>query len=430
MGMAQPRQPPDQLDQPAAAAADGEGRPPDGHGVKLPDPIVFEQEHCHGKRVAAVVGWKRGGDSETASLILRKPCGNIRQKCLMSGPRQRSGTIDKIRWLATSHSTPALGNLAYARRHVSHVQPRTPSFGTALVNLEHQIDLLPQRVGNAVKLCRRLIGHKRLRVARPFESRESAPAAVYNTSMRNGHLNADARQDRGFATTHWTLVFDAGAAGSPEATIALAELCGRYWYPLYTYVRRRGYQAAEAQDLTQEFFARLLEKNTLAQAAPERGRFRTFLLASLGNFLANEWDRQTADKRGGSRRVLSLDLATGEARLLAEPAAVETPERLFERQWACTLLDAVAQRLRDEFAAAGKERQFELLQPALAAGGRGANYAEIGRQLGLSDEAARQAASRLRRRYRELLRTEVAATVADPDQVDEEIRSLFAAVSA
>ncbi len=259
--------------------------------------------------------------------------------------------------------------------------------------------------------------------------RESALAAVYNAGMSDGQWHAGPGRDRGFATTHWTLVFDAGAAGTPEAKAALAELCSRYWYPLYAYVRRRGYQAAEAQDLTQGFFARLLEKNTLAHAAPERGRFRSFLLASLGNFLANEWDRQTADKRGGARRTMSLDLAAGESRLLAEPAVVETPERLFDRQWACTLLDAVARRLHDEFAAAGKERQFELLQPALAASGRGANYTEIGQQLGLSEEAARQAASRMRRRYRELLRAEVAATVADPEQIDDEIRSLFAAVS-
>lgn len=247
--------------------------------------------------------------------------------------------------------------------------------------------------------------------------------------MSDSQWQAGLKRDRGFATTHWTLVFDAGAAESPEATAALAELCGRYWYPLYAYVRQRGYQAAEAQDLTQDFFARLLEKNTLAQAAPERGKFRTFLLASLRNFLANEWDRKIAEKRGGARRVMSLDLATGESRLLAEPAVAESPERLFERQWAYTLLDAVTRRSRDEFEAVGKERQFELLQPALAAGGRGANYAEIGRQLGLSDEAARQAASRMRRRYRELLRAEVGATVAHPEQVDDEIRSLFAAVS-
>lgn len=246
--------------------------------------------------------------------------------------------------------------------------------------------------------------------------------------MSDSSGGSSSNQARGFATTRWTLVVGAGDSGTPEAHAALAELCGRYWFPLYAYVRRRGYQTAEAQDLTQEFFAQLLEKNVLAQAAPDRGRFRSFLLTSLANFLANEWDRQQAEKRGGGRRVLSLDLTEGESRLNCEPTHDDTPERLFERHWACTLLDEVVRRLRGEFAAAGKLRHFELLEPTLAGHQRGTAFPEIARELGLSDDAVRQAALRLRRRYRELLREEVEQTVADPTEVDDEIRRLFEAV--
>jgi RNA polymerase sigma-70 factor (ECF subfamily) len=227
-----------------------------------------------------------------------------------------------------------------------------------------------------------------------------------------------------FRTTHWSLVIDARERGDKSAEAALAELCQRYWYPLYAYVRRRVGNVAEAQDLTQEFFARLLEKNVLASASQERGRFRSFLLAAMKNFLANEWDKAKAAKRGGGRRVLPMVFDTAESRLSLEPAHDLTPERLYERQWALTLLELVVARLEREFTTAGKQTQFTALRPAIA-GSQVIDYPAAASQLGMSEDAVRQAAHRLRRRYRELLREELAQTVAHPADVDDEIRSLF-----
>jgi len=228
----------------------------------------------------------------------------------------------------------------------------------------------------------------------------------------------------GFQTTHWSLVLRAGKRADRGADSALAALCERYWYPLYAYVRRRVADAGEAQDLTQEFFARLLEKQYLATADPRRGKFRSFLLTSLKHFLANEWDRARARKRGGGVRTLSLDLESGESRLRLEPSHDLTPERLFERQWVLTLLDLVMGRLQEEYESSGKAAQFARLKGALTGGGR-LPYAAVAAELGISEPAARQAASRLRKRYRRLLREEVAQTLAEPGDVDEEIRSLF-----
>jgi RNA polymerase sigma-70 factor (ECF subfamily) len=227
-----------------------------------------------------------------------------------------------------------------------------------------------------------------------------------------------------FATTQWSVVLRAADRQGPGANSALAWLCERYWFPLYAYVRRHRRDAHEAQDLTQEFFTRLLEKNSLAVAAPQRGRFRSFLLTSMKNFLANEWDRVRSRKRGGGRQQLSLDLGAGESRLNLKSAAADSPERAYEQQWAITLLELVVAKLETEFAAEGKARQFELLKTAIT--GVGSLETEsVAAQLGMSAEAVRQAASRLRKRYRELLRAEVAATVATPGDVDDEIRSLF-----
>ena len=231
-----------------------------------------------------------------------------------------------------------------------------------------------------------------------------------------------------FATTQWSLVIAAGERGSVEAEYALAVLCQRYWFPLYAFARRRVAEVHEAQDLTQEFFLRLLEKNSLAAACPERGRFRSFLLTSLKNFLANEWDRTTAQKRGGDRERLSLDWEAGESRLSFEPSHSDTPEREFERQWALTLLENVVRRLQDEFVAAGKSRQFELLKETLTAGRAALDYVAVAQDLAISEEAARQAAHRLRKRYRELLRDEVAATIETPTEVEDEIYRLFQAL--
>jgi RNA polymerase sigma factor (sigma-70 family) len=227
-------------------------------------------------------------------------------------------------------------------------------------------------------------------------------------------------------TTHWSLVVSAGRRDGFSAAAALSELCERYWYPLYAYVRRHTTDLHTAQDLTQAFFARLLEQNLPALATPERGKFRAFLLTSIKHFLANEHDRATAQKRGGAARHLSLDFAEGESRLHCEPAHELTPERRFERQWAMTLLDGVLQRLQAEYAATGKERHFEFLKPALTGDRERLPYDEMAASLEMTEEAARQAATRLRRRYRELLRAAVAETVAGPEEVDDEISSLFA----
>jgi DNA-directed RNA polymerase specialized sigma24 family protein len=246
---------------------------------------------------------------------------------------------------------------------------------------------------------------------------------------------ADTPRERGalsagpdsFATTHWSLVLAAGRRGSPQSEAALAALCQAYWFPLYAYVRRVGHSVNDAQDLTQEFFARLLEKQYLIMADPQRGKFRCFLLASLKHFLANAWDRAKARKRGGGVRRLSLNVECGESRVQLEPSHDLTPERLFERQWVLTLLDLVMGRLLAEYESSGKAAQFERLKGALTGGGERLPYAVLAAELGISEEAARQAASRLRKRYRELLREEVAQTLAETGDVDEEIQNLFAA---
>ena len=217
----------------------------------------------------------------------------------------------------------------------------------------------------------------------------------------------------------------AGDRLQPGAAAALEELCNRYWTAVYAYVRRRTRDVETAQDRTQAFFADLLERNLPAAADPERGRFRAFLLTSVKHFLLNEHAREQTQRRGGGVRRLSLDFGDGESRLRCEPADDATPEHLFERRWALTLLETVIARLEREYDAPAKRRHFELLRPALAGDKERLPYGEIGMELGLSAEAARQAATRLRRRYRELLRSEIAETVADPEDVDDEIRRLF-----
>ena len=237
-----------------------------------------------------------------------------------------------------------------------------------------------------------------------------------------------------FATTRWSLVLQAKDKAAPQAAGALADLCRAYWYPLYAFVRKRSRDGHEAQDLTQSFFVRLLEKDFLDDVAPERGRFRAFLLAAIKHFVANEWDREQAAKRGGDKRIVSLDAAafdweSGESRFLTEPAHELTAERLFERQWALALLDRVLSRLRDEHLTAGKLVQFETLQPFLSLDRDSANYAEVAEQLNTTEATARVAAHRLRKRYRALLRDEIAHTVATPEEVDDEIRHLFEALA-
>jgi RNA polymerase sigma-70 factor (ECF subfamily) len=230
-----------------------------------------------------------------------------------------------------------------------------------------------------------------------------------------------------FATTRWSLVV-AAQGESPAAREALAELCRLYWYPLYAYVRRRGHGDDEAQDLTQEFFARLLERDDLAKLDQTRGRFRAFLLAACRHFLSNQRDRAHALKRGGACRQLSLDFADADRRYAAEPSHEQTPERLFERRWALTLLEHVVQRLRRQYETAGQPALFERLKGSLT-GAAADSHAEAAAALGMTEGAVKVAAHRLRTRYRDLLRDEIGQTVEDPAAVDDEIRALFTALT-
>jgi DNA-directed RNA polymerase specialized sigma24 family protein len=221
----------------------------------------------------------------------------------------------------------------------------------------------------------------------------------------------------------------AGGAASPEADEALARLCELYWFPVYAFIRRQGHDSDEAADLTQEFFARLIEKQFLREVRQERGRFRAFLVAAVRHFLSNERDRASAAKRGGGRPLLPLDVETAEGRYRREPADTVTPEVLFDRQWACVVLERVLDRLQGEMEAAGKAEQFARLKPVLTGEPAEGGYRAIGAALRMSEGAVKVAAHRLRRRYGELLRDEIAMLVADPDAVDAELRHLAAALS-
>jgi RNA polymerase sigma-70 factor (ECF subfamily) len=226
------------------------------------------------------------------------------------------------------------------------------------------------------------------------------------------------------------VVLAAGDPASPQAHEALATLCQTYWYPLYSYVRRQGHDPDHAQDLTQEFFARLLEKDFLGQIDRERGRFRSFLLAACKHFLANERDRARAQKRGGGRQPLSLDLRTAEDRYRLEPAHTATPDRLFERRWAITLLTEVLNQLRTEFAGTDRGPWFDRLKAFLTGEKAETSYQQTAAELGMTVGAVKVAVHRLRRRYRELLREEIARTMNAQDDVDEEIRHLFTALGS
>jgi len=231
-----------------------------------------------------------------------------------------------------------------------------------------------------------------------------------------------------FATTHWSLVLQAGGQNSPQSAEALAQLCRAYWYPLYAYVRRQGHDVHDAQDLTQEFFARLLGQDSIRRANPQRGRFRTFLLSSLKNFLINEWNKAKRQKRGGGHQFLSLDAQETETRFQAEPADHQSPDKAYERRWAMVLLDRVLSQLQCELVACGQGRLFDELKFCLTGQEAGGCYAEIGGRLGMTEGNVKVNVHRLRRRYRELLREEIGRTVEDPTAIDDEIRELFAAL--
>lgn len=234
---------------------------------------------------------------------------------------------------------------------------------------------------------------------------------------------------RRFVTTHWSVVLAAGEAEGTGAASALAELCQAYWYPLYAYVRRCGYEADRAQDLTQEFFARLLEKHYLRDADPARGRFRSFLLAAMRHFLSNERDRVGAAKRGGHAAILPMEIETTEGIYTREVPDTETPEVIFERQWALTTLKRTLERLRAEYERAGRGMVLRRLEGFLTGDADVAPYVEVSRELGMSEGAVKVAVHRLRKRYGRLLREEIGQTVADPAEVDDEIRALFAALA-
>jgi RNA polymerase sigma factor (sigma-70 family) len=232
-----------------------------------------------------------------------------------------------------------------------------------------------------------------------------------------------------FVTTHWSVVLTAGRSDTTRAQAALEKLCRAYWYPLYAYVRRRGTPAEDARDLTQEFFARLLAQNWVANADRERGKFRSFLLGTMNHFLADEWDRARAQKRGGGVAPVTLQLDTAETRYGFEPADNTTPEGIFERRWALTLLEQVLNRLRAEFEQEGKADLFAALHPCLVGERTAQPYAELAAKLGVTESAVKSSVHRLRQRYRQLLRDEIAQTVAAPGEVDEELRHLLAVLA-
>jgi RNA polymerase sigma-70 factor (ECF subfamily) len=235
----------------------------------------------------------------------------------------------------------------------------------------------------------------------------------------------------GFAHTRWSIVLATRAAEPSQAATALEQLCQTYWMPLYAYVRRRGYSAEDAQDLTQEFFAHLLARDALRTVSPEKGKFRAFLLASLKHFLANEWDRRQAQKRGGGIQNLSLDVAAAESRYKQVEAQAQSdalsPDKLFDRQWALTVLDLALTRLEAEYNTPEKQKLFAALKGALTADLTTGGYADVAKSLAMTEGAIKVAVHRLRKRYREVLKAEIAQTVADPQQVGEELKALFAA---
>jgi RNA polymerase sigma factor (sigma-70 family) len=232
-----------------------------------------------------------------------------------------------------------------------------------------------------------------------------------------------------FVTTHWSVVLTAARSDTTRACAALEKLCQTYWYPLYAYVRRRGHSPEDAQDLTQEFFTRLLERNWVGRADQQKGRFRSFLLSAMNHFLADEWDKARAQKRGGGVMPVPLQFDTAETRYGHEPSDSVTPEQNYERRWVLTLLDKVLCRLRSEYEQEGRAELFTALHPCLVGDRTDQPYAGLAAKLGVSEGTVKSAVHRLRQRYRQLLRDEIAQTVAEPGEVDEELRHLFAVLA-
>jgi RNA polymerase sigma-70 factor (ECF subfamily) len=233
-----------------------------------------------------------------------------------------------------------------------------------------------------------------------------------------------------FKTTHWSVVLASRDFASPAAREALETLCRTYWYPLYAYIRRQGYEASDAEDLTQAFFARFLAPGALGNVGPEKGKFRSFLLACLRHFLADERDRLAAMKRGGQYRFISLDAPSAEDRYRLEPADETNPEKIYERRWAWTLLEQARQCLRQEYLEAGKVDLYERLNLFETGESSPATYAEVAKRFGIAEGTVKWEASRLRRRFQQLVREVVARTVAHPGQIDDEIRYLIRILSS
>lgn len=232
-----------------------------------------------------------------------------------------------------------------------------------------------------------------------------------------------------FGTTHWSVVLAAANEAKPEGAAALETLCRAYWYPIYVFIRRQGYGEADAQDLTQGFFCHILSRRFLERASPDKGRFRSFIIASLKYFLADELGRLQAQKRGGGRIPVFLDAQSAEERYRLEPVERLDPEKLFERRWAVTLLNRVLDRLETEFVKAGKARLMEQLRQFLLEDDGSVTYREVAARLGMSEGAVKVAVHRMRQRYRNLFRDEVVQTLADPAEAEDEMRQVFAAIS-
>jgi RNA polymerase sigma-70 factor (ECF subfamily) len=243
-------------------------------------------------------------------------------------------------------------------------------------------------------------------------------------------MNTDTGQAAQFRTTHWSVVLLAGEGESPEAQGALTRLCEIYWYPVYAYFRREGRSAEESEDLTQSFLAELLRKGDFARVHPAKGRFRSFLLSAARNFLRNDWNRTRRLKRGGDSEMFSIDAMTAEEWYRLEPVDGSSPEKLFDRRWAETLIEQVMKQLEAECKSVGQFARFEVLRDFVQGDASDLSYAEAGARLGLSESAVTSAIHRMRARFRELLRSRVADTVEHPDEVESELRDLLAALSA
>lgn len=265
-------------------------------------------------------------------------------------------------------------------------------------------------------------GQKVLRCKLLADMLRSVPDPVNNEPSARGHSTV-------FATTHWSVVLRAGENHSPQSTAALERLCRTYWFPLFAFIRRRGHGEEDAKDLTQQFFASLLARNDFRTVNAGKGKFRTFLLASLTHFLSNERDRAHAAKRGGGQPPISFDEMTPEQWRRYEPATHLAPDQLFDQRWAMTLLHTGLMRLEAEMQSAGKGQQFQALKPFLTDEPGAGEYAAVAQRLGGTSQSVAVAVHRLRQRYRELVRAEVAQTVASPLEVEEEMRHLLAALN-